>query len=358
MKSLFKVWKPRRLVAGFVVWFFLFEAVSALSFEISGNYKNLLSASKTQLKEDYNLDLNRLRLQIKSQLSENLSADLQYDIEAYLGSLLKTSTFTAFKNYRPPTKFDLISTLLDSENLYVRQKLYRFYFTCALPLGDLKIGRQKIPWGVGRVWNATDPFNPVDFVNLEREERVGVDGISLDIPLSALAGLNLVYVEGKSNRSMGGRLRTNIEGTDYSVLGAKLGSDYLLGFDFAGQIRGAGVRGEFAYTKAQAEADYLRLVLSCDYTFPSSLYFLTEFYYNGQHYGFLGLTYDIFSLLKGGIYFMYNMDDGSNFVNPFLDYSLSENSSWVIGSHILSGKTGSEFGAFSNVYYAQIKWFF
>jgi len=344
------------LIIGFLL--ILGSFANALTFDIAGSYKNLLSASRTLQDEAYNLDLNRLRLQVKSTFSENFSSEIQYDIEAYLGSLLKTNTFTIFKNYRPPTKFDLTSTLLDSENLYVRQKLYRFYFTCALPLGDLKIGRQKIPWGVGRVWNATDPFNPIDFVNLEREERVGVDGISLDIPLSALAGLNLVYVEGKSNQSMGGRLRTNIEGTDYSVMGAKLGSDYLLGFDFAGQVRGAGIRGEFAYTRAQAEADYSRLVLSYDYTFPNSLYFLTEFYYNGQHHGFLGLTYDISSLLKGGTYFIYNMDDGSNFVNPFLDYSLTENSSCITGAYLLNGKAGSEFGAFSNTYYVQVRWFF
>ena len=226
------------------------SGVEALDFNLTGSYKNLLSMSKTPLQEDYNLDLNRLRLDLKTQFSENWSVDLEYDVEAYLGSLLKTTTFTAFKNYRPPTKFDLISPLLDSGNLYLRQKLYRAYFTGSFAWGDLKIGRQKIPWGVARVWNATDPFNPIAFMSLEREERAGVDAVSLELPWNELTGLNLVYVEGKAGSSFGGRLRTNREETDYSVLAAKLGGDYLWGFDFAGQVRGAGVRGEASYTKA------------------------------------------------------------------------------------------------------------
>jgi len=351
---------------------------NGLSFDLSGKYLNLFSASKTLLHEEYSQDLNRFRLVIRSQISEKLSADIQYDIEAYLGSWLKTATFTAFKNYRPPTKYDLISPLLDSDNLYLRQKLYRCNLNYSLPDGDIKIGRQKIPWGVARVWNPTDPFNPIDFANIEREERTGVDAVSLDLPLSELAGLNLVYVEGMNSDSVGARLRANQGGADYSCSAAKLGDNYWLGFDLAGQVCGAGVRSEIAFTKARTEADYLRLVLSYDYNFTNSMYFLAEFYYNGQgkndtadyqwnrlfsgeisnlarYYGFVGVTYDISPLLKGGLYFIYNIDDASRYANPFMEYSMAENVLFAIGSHIMGGKTGSEFGDFSNIYYTQIK---
>ncbi len=371
---------PRSIVA---IWLavIMVSGASALGSNITGNYKNILSASQTPLKEGYNLDLNRLRLNITSQFSENISLAVQYDIEAYLGSLLKTSTFTVFKNYRPPTKFDLISPLLDSDDLYFRHKLYRFYLNCNLPWGDLKIGRQKIPWGVAMVWNATDPFNPIDFTNIEREERTGVDALSLDLPLGALAGLNLVYSEGKTSQSYGGRLRSNIGGIDYSLLGAKLGDETLAGFDMAGQLAGAGIRGEIAYINAKAEEDYLCLVLSFDYTFQNSLYFLIESFYNGrgktsisdyqwsrlysgeiaklaQRYGFFGVTYDINPLLKEGVYLIYNIDDQSNFINPFLDHAMTENASLSVGAFIMSGAAGSEYGAFNNTYYARLRLFF
>ena len=248
-------------------------------------------------------------------------------------------------------------------------------------LGILQIGRQKIPWGVARVWNVTDPFNPIDYTSLERGERTGVDAVNLDLALNELSGLNLVYIEGENKRSAGGRLKTNLAGTDYSLLGAKLGGDYLVGFDFAGQVRGAGVRGEMAYTKAQAEADYGRFILSYDFTFPNSLYFLVEWYYNGQgkddlanyqwnrlysqeiqnlarNYGFIGITYDLSSRFKSGLYFIQNANDGSSYENPSLEYSLNENALGVIGAYIMSGKAGSEFGAMSNLYYAQLTCYF
>jgi hypothetical protein len=57
------------------------------------------------------------------------------------------------------------------------------------------------------------------------------------------APLNLVYVAGKSENSLGARLRTNGAQTDFSVLVANLSGDYLFGFDFAGQI-GGGRRGQ------------------------------------------------------------------------------------------------------------------
>jgi len=316
------LFKPLTVIAAIAV---LASYACALNFDVAGSYKNLFSASNS-----LQLDLNRFRLQVRPQFSENFSGDIQYDFEAYLGSTYAKPNF--------------------------RTKIYRGYFTYSFPGADLRVGRQRIPWGVGRVWNPTDPFNPIDFTSLEREERAGVDALSVDLPLGPLAGLNLVLAASRESAAFGGRLKTNLAGLDLSLVGAKPGADYLLGFDFAGQLFDGGVRGEAAYTRGRPS-----FVLGYDYTFPNSLYFLTEYYFNGQSgagYEFAGLTYDIFSLLKGGAYFLYNMSDGSYFANPFLDYALTENSSWAAGGYLVNGRAGSEYNALANVYYAQVKWFF
>jgi len=354
---------------------------SAVNFELASNYKNLYSISKTVQGENYNLDLNRFRLQIRSQILDNLSWETQYDMEWYIGSFLRTLAFPAFKNYRPPTNFDLISPLIDTENLYARQKLYRFYLNISTPAGDVKLGRQKIPWGTGKVWNPTDPFNPIAYTSLEREERAGVDAISYEMPLSALSSLNLVYSQRPSLSTWGGRLHTHIGATDCSLLGVKNGENYMLGFDFAGQILSAGIHGEAAFTRSVMDADYAQVVIGCDYTFPNSLYCLMELYHNGQgksnsaeyqwnrwlsgeitnlakNYGFLGVTYELSSRIKGGSYYLYNLDDNSSFWNPFVEYSLTENASGLVGGYLVNGKSNSEFGSFSNNYYLQLRWFF
>jgi hypothetical protein len=354
---------------------------SAINLELAGNYKNLYSIAKTFQGESYNLDLNRFRIQIQSQILPNLSLETQYDLEWYLGSFLKTAAFPDFRNYRPPTNFDLISPLIDTDNLYARQKLYRFYINFSTSAGDVKLGRQKIPWGTGKVWNPTDPFNPIAYTSLEREERAGVDAISYEMPISALSSLNLVYSQKPSLSTWGGRLRMHIGETDSSLLGVKMGDDYLLGFDFASQILAAGIYGEAAFNRSAGEPNFMQAVIGYDYTFPSSLYFMIEYYYNGQgksnetdyqwnrwlsgeianlarNYAFFGLTYDLSLRINCGSYYLYNIDDSSGFWNPFVEYSLTENASGLAGGYLVNGRSGSEFGYFSNIYYLQLRCFF
>ena len=155
-------------------------AASARAEELrpSGYYKNLFVASETVAPagERYTLDLNRLRLELKGNLTESVALDLQYDNEVLLGSYLRTAQFAAQKDAPSGQYWDLESNYAEGGSYYARHLLYRANLTFSRGDTDLRLGRQRIAWGTGRFWSPLDLFNPINSIALERRS-VSVPGL-------------------------------------------------------------------------------------------------------------------------------------------------------------------------------------
>jgi hypothetical protein len=361
------------------------EDSEAAKLKLGGYYKNLLLHSKTVFPEgeSYGADLNRLRLEVEGKPLSWAAFDIQYDNEVLFGNYLRTSQFALQKNQEPDTYWDLQSTTLDRPSVFARQRLYRGYLDLYSPVADVRLGRQRIAWGTGRFWNPTDILNPFDPTQLERDERPGVDAVLAERKLGALSKVSLVYAPQRpsSTSSTAAQVHTNFRETDVSIMGGQFHRDEVAGFDFAGRIGQVGIRGEAAYTHAHVGESYTRAVLGADYVFPNTFALSAELYYNGQgttdkqaydfpalfagtvqnlaqHYGGVYVGYDITPLLRLNTYGILNLDDGSVFVYPSLVYSLITNLDLTLGMQLFAGAKGSEYGAFHNVYFAQLQWFF
>ncbi len=353
--------------------------------KLTGYYKNLLFSSETFFPgtEQFTIDLNRLRLELQGKAKDWAALDIQYDHEALLGSFLKTGLFNTQKNHEPDTYLDLENAYLDQNRIFAHHRFYRGYLTLYSPYADLTIGRQRIAWGATRFWNPTDLLNPFNPVQLEREERSGVDAILTDVSLGALSKLSLVYAPQDSweESSLAVRMRTNRLGFDLSAMGGYFKEDRVVGFDFAGAIKDLGIRGEAAYTFSDLEDNFIRAVLGTDYTFTNTLSLIFEYYYNGQgktnekdyefqrlfseeilslarHYIGISIGYDLTSLLRWDNYAILNLNDKSLFFNPNLTYSVITDLDLALGIQIFEGSDTSEYRVFHNLYYVQIQWFF
>jgi hypothetical protein len=53
-----------------------------------------------------------------------------------------------------------------------------------------------------------------------------------------------------------------------------------------------------------------------------------------------------------------NLDDHSSFFSPTLIFSLRANLDFTLGVQLFSGAAATEHGVLSDVYYAQLQWFF
>lgn len=353
--------------------------------ELSGYYKNLLIHSTTLSafpdRTTYLVDQNRLRLRINGDVGENVFYDIQYDNEIFLGNYLDTDQFAFQKNLEPDTEWDLDDTYVDNESVYAKHLLYRAFLTAALSSVDIRFGRQRVAWGTAMLWNPMDILNPFNPLQLERQERQGIDAILVDWNYGVLSRLSAVYAKQRSGDSRAMRWRSNVSGTDISLMVGEFRDNRVGGLDFAGQIDDIGIRGEMTVTDTTAGDTYVQGIIGFDYTFPSTLSFNVEAYYNGQgnsdtldydfsrlltgeiqslakHYLGGYVSYDITPLLQSRNYLILNLDDSSMFLAPSLVYSINDNTEGVAGIQAYEGNSGSEFGSLENIYYFQIQRYF
>lgn len=358
---------------------------TAAEVELSGYYKNQLINSKTLSffpdQENYLVDQNRLRLRVNGDISKNVFYDIQYDNEIFFGDYLDTNQFGFQKSFESDTEWDLDNTYVDNSDLYGKHRLYRAFLTATISNAEIRIGRQRIAWGTATMWNPMDILNPFNPVQLERQERQGIDAILMDMNYGALSRVSAVYAKQRTGDSRAVRWRSNYSGTDLSLMLGEFRDNNVWGVDFASQIDEVGIRGEMTVTDTMYGDTYMQGVIGIDYTFPNTFTFNIEAYYNGQgstemvDYDFnrllggevqslakryLGVYvgYDITPLLQFRNYLIRNIDDKSIFLASSLTRSISDNIEAVVGIQAYKGKSGSEFGSLENIYYIQIQRYF
>jgi len=367
----------------FAPWTALAVEEAAMSFK--GYYKNLLVDSRTAFprEEGYTLDLNRLRLELRGRPVEWFGYEVQYDNEALLGSYLDTAQFAQLKTVKPMTYWDLEDAYLDRGSVYARHRLYRGFVSIDTAAADLRLGRQRIAWGSGRLWNPTDILNPYNPTQLERDERLGVDALLLEANLGALSRLSVVYappVE-PARASTALHWRSNFGGTDVALMIGEFRGDRVAGLDLIGRLGDAGIYAEMARTRPETGDDYTRAVAGAEYAFANTLTVGAEIYYNGRgtteraRYDFARLfageiqnvarryvgahlKYEFTPLLRTDNVLILNRDDGSRFFAPSLVYSLATNWDVALGIQFFGGDADSEYGRFYDVYYTYVQWFF
>lgn len=359
------------------------SAQDAPDLRVSGYYKNLLLRSETWGHERYTLDLNRLRLELKGQLSAALAFDLQYDNEVLLGSYLRTSQFQQQKDQPPPQYWSAQANYVDRSSVYGVHRLYRAQLQMAFGDTDLRIGRQRVAWGTGRFWSPIDLLNPVSPVALEREERLGVDAVIVEQKIGPLSRLAAVYapsrLPGQDSKAL--QWHGNARGLDFSFTGGRLRGDEMVGLDLAGQVGAAGVRGELSRMRPRIGSAFVRSLVGIDYVFANTLTFSVEFYRDGSGaaskaaYDFMALTsgsrqtlarrylglraiYEITPLLKLNTDIVVNLHDSSRFIAPSLGYSICTNLDAVFGLRWFGGAAGSEFARPPDAAYLSLQWFF
>ena len=207
----------------------------------------------------------------------------QYDNEALLGSYLDTAQFAQLKAARPATYWDMEENYVDRQSLFMRHRLHRGFVSLNTTAVDAYLGRQRIAWGSGRLWNPTDLFNPYNPAQIERNERAGVDAVLVEKSFSALSRLSFAYApQRNAPASRAVRYRTNYANTDMALMAGEFRNTRVAGFEFAGRIGDAGVYGEVAHSRPGAGDAFTRGVLGAEYAFENTLTLGAEYYWNGE----------------------------------------------------------------------------
>jgi len=376
----------------------LFISIYCYSIEITPKFEGYLydlptlSASNDMidlLPIDYDKDvilgnITRLRLRPELLFGDNGRLTMHYEISSNYSSLM-----TVPPNFDKTNRqaLDLNWELASGDKYSVNHFIDRLYYKQMFDFGEVIIGRQNIAYGVGRIWQPTDKFNPINPANFTKFEKDGADAVRAKIYIGNFTDLDLVYnaTDEWQTNNFAARFRTNWKEYDFSVMGGWFDDNYSLGGDFAGNLFGAGVRGEIAYTnnKYAADSSYFKAILGADNQFTDKLYGLIEYHYNGQgsncklcylplfaklysgeiqnigtNYLAAQVAYQIHPLWNSALLDMTNLIDGSGFVSLSVSHSAKEWLDCSLAAMFCYGAEGTEYSYYSTATYLMIKAYF
>jgi len=286
--------------------------------------------------------------------------------------------------------FDLSFTHSFSSNSVINVTFDRAYLAYQSGNWDLKLGRQRINWGVAYVWNPNDLFNAYSYVDFDYEERPGADAIRIQYYTGPASSVELAanLARNLDDFTASGRWTTNKWNYDFHAIGGLSRKDIVLGGAWAGNIKGSGFKGEFSMLfPAFDNPNNTAFVgtLTYDYSFRNNLYINASVLYNSnggtnlglggfgdfyfgeqtarnlspyRHNWFVLVTYPFTPLFSGALAYMVFPGNSAMFVNPSLTYSIVQNLDLALIAQIFYGEVQGDFQSVSQVLNTRIKWSF
>ncbi len=265
---------------------------------------------------------------------------------------------------------DLSWNLFENHSSVLNTAIDRFYFQYTLDKLVVSIGRQRINWGQNFAWNPNDIFNVQNFFDFDYVEKPGSDAIRLQFYPNYSSSVELAAKWNQLDKiTLAAYYKFNQWGYDFQFLAGILDEeDYVAGFGWSGDIKGAGFRGEASYfhpmDNFKDTTGALFASVSADYTFENSFYIQTEIMYsilpenfNIQNFlefysgpltvkkisfsewnFFVQLSYPLTPLWNIRLSGMYFPDLKGYYAGPGLAYSLKDNAELSLISQVFSGE--------------------
>lgn len=233
----------------------------------------------------------------------------------------------------------------------------------------ITIGRQRLSWGVARVFRPLDVFNPANYLE-PGYERFGVDAVLGYVALGQLSSFRCLFIpEHVMPRSFSAaRIATNLVKND--IAATFMYRDAPRQMSLGGELAGEAVVGywfEYRYTD-ENQRDFSMFSVGVDYTLPWRLYVMSEFFFDGsgvddpsqydvslvvrgirttlaQRYCYASVSTvpTPFDLFRPSCGILVNIDDQGIAIIPQLFVQLFENTDITIGVNCFVGSAESEF---------------
>ncbi len=209
-----------------------------------------------------------------------------------------------------PEFFDLMPGVDDIKDLYAQDdylvdlswawlseggwighsEIDRLHLDWSIDSWRIRVGRQRINWGINLVSNPNDLFNTYSFFDFDYPERPGADAVRVQHYLSGLSSVEIAASPARKGRESvaAAKYVHNWRGYDLQAVGGYYRDRLALGAGWAGHIKGAGFKGEATWFYDMEETkgiDRGNVVAAAglDYMFPRGTFAVLEFLYNGGH---------------------------------------------------------------------------
>ena len=379
-----------------LIFFFLIHSIglSQYEFELTGYvfelpvYQRLgdsidsLMPGNTENKNLYQ-NITKIRLRPVFTLWDDARIEAAFetriDISKYANPIFSSN------NIYPRHLLRMDWNIYDKGDISITESIDRLFYKQTFENFEMTLGRQRINWGVGRIWQPTEMFHPVNPANFGKIEKTGADALSMKYFFGNFTDAEVIvnFRERIRDYNYGMRVRTNFSPFDMSGIIGYFDRNPVVGFDFTGNLFDAGVRAEAVYVRRHDAPDssYVRFIAGVDRQLTPEVYAMLEFLYNGEG-ELCKYCYQPQKLLMGntinlGVYYisamaswlayplvtvtgvwMQNINDYSGYFAPSVAYSALENLSLTVAGMIPYGLQKSEFWYYPISAYFIAQYFF
>jgi hypothetical protein len=281
--------------------------------------------------------------------------------------------------------FDLTTTVTDKDRTAAVQRLDRLALGYSGSKGTIRFGRQALSWGNGLVFQPLDFINPFSPIAIDKEYKTGDDMLYLqsapvpgrDIQAIVVPRRDPATHEIEGDQSTYAvKLRLRVREIDFDILGARHFGDNLAGLGMVRSIGGAVWRFDALYTDSESGRDFWSAVTNLDYSWVwggKNYYGYAEYFRSGvgesdradysapnaalaariergelftlaRDYAALGLQVELHPLFNLFNNVIWNLNDGSAFVQIRGIYDWRQNVQLMAGVNGGFGDRGDEYG--------------
>lgn len=359
-------------------------------FKFGGYVKYMNTNSFTTLDSIYTDNLFHNRLNLKYNPNSNWSVIVEVRNRLFYGESVKYQPAFSDNINTDNGIIDLSFNIIDAGSMILNSTIDRAYVEYNKNKWNVRIGRQRVNWGINLAWNPNDLFNAYNFTDFDYSERPGTDGIRIQYYNKPMAKFELAYKPGKNldQTILSALYKFNKKSYDIQFLASNYNTDLAAGLGWAGNLWTTGFKGEATYFHPKQSINdtigVLATSISLDYTFKNGTYLNIAGLYNGsaksntmlnlfnsptevlsaknllpsEFTAFVQVSKSISPIFGGGISVMYLPTISGLFINPSLNYSIAEN--WgldAIGQFLFAKKT-TQFSNLSNAVFLRLRWSF
>ena len=229
-----------------------------------------------------------------------------------------------------------------------------------------------------------DILNPVSPLQLEPDERIGVDALLWDRSWGATGRFSAVHAlqDSSENASTAVRAKRFFAGVDAGLMVGEFADVTKAGFSGSGSVAGTGWRSELVWSEPDAGDSYWQGVADLNWAFRNGLNLAVEYFYNGRpvspglpglaglvstqpvyagrHYAGLLVWQDITPFWQYRLVTIRNVDDASWVLYPRSTWilPLSHEIYFTAGAQWFGGDRESEYGKLEALGLMEVQWFF
>ncbi len=323
----------------------------------------------------------------------NLTSDLRFVAEGrnriFYNSLFKDFPFFAQMLDRDDGWVDLSWVWMDEGAWIGHSEIDRLYLDYRHNNWQFRTGRQRINWGINLVSNHNDLFNTYSFFDFDYEERPGADAVRVQYHTSFAGRVEVAYSPGKEVENSVAALlwSTNYRAYDLQALMGYYKNRSVLGIGWAGNIGGAGFKGEASwfYDLEETHGERNNNIVAAtglDYMFGNGTFGVLEFLYNGGYQPMenmfllfdqplspdnimfsefavtLSLQHPFSPIFNGSMAIMALPDQEALFLMPRAGWSLTTNFDLDVISQIFVGGDDTLFSEAGSAWYMSLKYNF